>query len=201
MNAHCTHGPKTVGAPSRGSVQHPSGPPAVYASRGPSPRWKTGPGLSVSQGVPNPQGGGTRRGPRPGSPAGDPNRRVPSSFRAVRPQKVTQAPPSPRAATRLTPRLAQPRVQARSFWCASRPDPQNPLVSSPRKTTGDTSPFLFRKEGLQSAVGKVRSERPESGSLQGRWYEDRSSRLTTAGRRTPRLISARVRPKQTRGTA
>ena len=37
MNAHCTHGPKTVGAPSRGSVQYPSGPPAVRST--PSPGW------------------------------------------------------------------------------------------------------------------------------------------------------------------
>ena len=51
--------------------------------------------------------GPTRRGPSPGSPAGDPNRRVPSSSRAVRPQIRTLT-DSPQGCHSLTPRRLTP---------------------------------------------------------------------------------------------
>lgn len=115
MNAHCTHGPKTVGAPSRGSVPHPSGPPAdVKNPRGDRPR-----ALCLrTEGV-RPQGR-MRRSPSPGSPqrGPEPSRAQLLLGRAASLRRNSKLPLAP---TRVCPTGSRqppekgPRVLA---WCS-----------------------------------------------------------------------------------
>ena len=165
-----------MGAPSRGSVQYPSGPPAVHSAGGDRPRALCLPEESTQS---------TRRGPSPGSPAGDPNRRVPSSSRAVRPLRRTLSSLQPQGCHSLEPRTRYPRVPAWSSGAQAGRISASPCYGAPPESTGDTSPLPHGRGG-GTAVGEVQSgASPRPGERPGlRSYEVTQRRSLHRGRRT-----------------
>ena len=174
LNAHCTHGPKTVGAPSRGSVQHPSGPPAVCP-----PKALRGDDRPRALSLHNHMEGVDPR-TSPGGCAGDetwPQTRVPrggpepSRAQLLQGRAASEEPQAPTApGLPLANPETVPPCPSLVLWCASRPD-LFPLARRTRSRSVTRPPL---RQGGGAAVGKVRSgSSPRPGELRFE-YEVRS---------------------------